>query len=317
MPVLGVDVSFYDHVVDWKLLKENGVEFAICKATQGDYTVDPKFEEHVDGAGAAGILPGAYHWNDPVVNDLRAAELFLEVTAKQPVRYFMNDMEQYWANWAEYRAKAVKTFLTPERISTSAETILKYWREQAPQPCICYTRTSFVNEYAKPALAWLLGYKTCLAQYPYARGRVTLVSWSDIPFPKTKPTLPAGVARFDFWQFSGDKFILPGIKDKNGKGFPADLIWWNGTLKELQDWVMPSDTEQTPADPITFVVSMPRLNVRSGPGIQYGAVGRLVAGQKVTVKNVSGQDAWIEIEPGRWVCVSRLGNDYLTKEQKA
>lgn len=54
------------------------------------------------------------------------------------------------------------------------------------------------------------------------------------------------------------------------------------------------------------------MNVRSGPGTEYAKVGSLAFGSKVNIENVGGQSAWVEIEPGKWVCV-QLGKDRLMK----
>ena len=59
-PVHGVDVSRYQTSVDWLVARENGVNFAFIKATEGGDMVDPMFKDHWRGAGAAGVKRGAY-----------------------------------------------------------------------------------------------------------------------------------------------------------------------------------------------------------------------------------------------------------------
>lgn len=64
--VRGVDVSSWQHPadapIDWSAVKRAGVEFAIVKATQGTTYVNPWLAEDLDGARAAGLLVGAYHY---------------------------------------------------------------------------------------------------------------------------------------------------------------------------------------------------------------------------------------------------------------
>lgn len=61
-PVHGIDLSRFQTSVDWSTARENGVNFAFVKATEGGDLVDPMFEAHWRGAGAAGVRRGAYHF---------------------------------------------------------------------------------------------------------------------------------------------------------------------------------------------------------------------------------------------------------------
>ena len=59
---LGVDVSSYQVDTDFQRLKEQGVEFAYIKATEGSSHVDESFAEKWAEVLAAGIPAGAYHY---------------------------------------------------------------------------------------------------------------------------------------------------------------------------------------------------------------------------------------------------------------
>lgn len=64
-PFMGIDVSSYQGPIDWKAVKESGVEFAIMRAltwsnSAGYYVIDPYFEYNVRNAKANGIKVGAY-----------------------------------------------------------------------------------------------------------------------------------------------------------------------------------------------------------------------------------------------------------------
>lgn len=61
-PVHGIDLSRFQTSVDWSTARANGVNFAFIKATEGADMVDPMFESHWRGAGAAGVKRGAYHF---------------------------------------------------------------------------------------------------------------------------------------------------------------------------------------------------------------------------------------------------------------
>ncbi len=61
-PVHGIDLSRFQTGVDWPTARANGVNFAFIKATEGGDLMDPMFDSHWRGAGAAGVKRGAYHF---------------------------------------------------------------------------------------------------------------------------------------------------------------------------------------------------------------------------------------------------------------
>lgn len=61
-PVWGVDVSHYQGKIDWETLAAQGVQFAFIKATEGSGHTDERFAQNAQGAAAAGIPAGGYHF---------------------------------------------------------------------------------------------------------------------------------------------------------------------------------------------------------------------------------------------------------------
>ena len=58
----GIDVSRYQENIDWETVANAGMEVAIIKSSEGvDYT-DPNFEVNYEGAKAAGLKVGFYHF---------------------------------------------------------------------------------------------------------------------------------------------------------------------------------------------------------------------------------------------------------------
>lgn len=57
----GIDISRYQKDIDLSVAKEEGVRFAILKASQFDFT-DPMFVNHYNTAKSRGIYVGAYHY---------------------------------------------------------------------------------------------------------------------------------------------------------------------------------------------------------------------------------------------------------------
>jgi lysozyme len=58
----GVDVSNHQGAIDWEAVAADDVDFAYLKATEGGDHVDRRFAESWDGARAAGLDVGAYHF---------------------------------------------------------------------------------------------------------------------------------------------------------------------------------------------------------------------------------------------------------------
>ncbi|MGO1284074.1 MAG: GH25 family lysozyme [Brachybacterium sp.] len=60
--VMGIDVSSYQKDIDWEQVAGDGYGFAYIKATEGSGFADTHFRQNWDGARAAGLTPGAYHY---------------------------------------------------------------------------------------------------------------------------------------------------------------------------------------------------------------------------------------------------------------
>ncbi|HEX2294006.1 MAG TPA: GH25 family lysozyme [Actinomycetota bacterium] len=58
----GIDVSSHQGRVDWARVAADGIEFAYLKASEGGDFVDERFAENWEGAAAAGLDRGAYHF---------------------------------------------------------------------------------------------------------------------------------------------------------------------------------------------------------------------------------------------------------------
>lgn len=59
---MGIDVSSYQRDIDWEQVAGDGYVFAYIKATEGSGFTDTHFRLNWDGARAAGITVGAYHY---------------------------------------------------------------------------------------------------------------------------------------------------------------------------------------------------------------------------------------------------------------
>lgn len=78
----GIDVSWWQGAMDWQKAKANGASFAYLKASQ--QVEDVSFKRNRDGAKAAGILWGAYHYLDWRKSELEQAKLFCDLLRNDP-----------------------------------------------------------------------------------------------------------------------------------------------------------------------------------------------------------------------------------------
>ncbi|NTV36975.1 MAG: hypothetical protein HGA53_08480, partial [Anaerolineaceae bacterium] len=153
--VLGVDVSRWQEKVDWKTLKDNGVEYVFIKATQGNYLRDVRLEAHLDGAHKAGLIAGVYHWVDPLIGGESQAQYFLNATRNLKYSFIAADLEQYWADWSQWGRSKITSVIPPNRIADCLKLFLDTVDTRKDAPVIIYSRANFINYYAAPALSWI------------------------------------------------------------------------------------------------------------------------------------------------------------------
>ena len=86
MPDLeGVDVSHHEGVIDWDKVRDDGIAFAICKATEGRTFEDSKVERNLTKCREAGIVPGMYHfYRHDVDPEAQAAHFINRLSLLQP-----------------------------------------------------------------------------------------------------------------------------------------------------------------------------------------------------------------------------------------
>lgn len=119
MSLKGIDVSYHQGNIDWKKVRESGVEFAIIRAGYGKSTVDKKFIENIVGADTAGLKIGIY-WFIYAANEGEAVLNALK--CNETIQLYKDAITLgVWADWEydsdkrnpqtkESRTAIVKTF---------------------------------------------------------------------------------------------------------------------------------------------------------------------------------------------------------------
>lgn len=83
----GVDVSHHQQPIDWHAVKASGCTFAIVRASYGGGAgdLDKRYVEHRDGARAAGLVVGHYHYAYPGSGDaIEEADHFVRTVGPLP-----------------------------------------------------------------------------------------------------------------------------------------------------------------------------------------------------------------------------------------
>ena len=82
--VRGVDVSHYQGEINWPMLAGQDIRFAFIKATEGNAGWDERFADNWQGAWAAGLRVGAYHFFSFDSPGTTQAENFIAAVPAEP-----------------------------------------------------------------------------------------------------------------------------------------------------------------------------------------------------------------------------------------
>lgn len=188
----GLDVSHWTGAIDWRLVVPAGYRFAFCKATESTTYVDDTLLANVQGARAAGLAVGAYHFYRLAATPKSQAEFFLKTIKSLPLDLPpVLDFEE-------------QASLAPAKVADALKTWLDIVAERTGRTPIVYTSAYFWNDFT--------GGPDWSAQYPLWVANYTNAS---------APFLPRGWTQWLFWQYS-DKGVVPGISAN------ADLNRFNG-----------------------------------------------------------------------------------------
>ncbi len=73
----GIDVSYYQDVIDWQRVQRAGIRFAFIRVSDGATLPDAKFATNWAEARRAGIVRGAYQYFRPDQNVIAQADLMI------------------------------------------------------------------------------------------------------------------------------------------------------------------------------------------------------------------------------------------------
>ncbi|TXK46746.1 lysozyme [Pontibacter qinzhouensis] len=196
----GIDVSRWQHEVDWHQVKEADITFAFVKASQSDCRQDPYFERNWQETKRVGIKRGAYHFFIPTVPAIEQVKIF-----KNLVRLEAGDLPPVLD--VEVAAASVSGEQFREQIRIWLEAIEDHY---GMKPMI-YSNQNFYRR-------WLKGhfndYSFWIARYNTAQ---PVLHQTD---------------KWAFWQYT-DRGTLPGIKAA------VDLNFFPGDYETLHALCQP------------------------------------------------------------------------------
>ena len=82
--VHGIDVSHYQGDIDWRKVKEQAIDFAFIKASEGENMQDDKFDANWEGTAEQSIARGAYHFFIPSLDPKKQAQNFISKVKLAP-----------------------------------------------------------------------------------------------------------------------------------------------------------------------------------------------------------------------------------------
>jgi len=221
-PIHGIDVSKYQGDIDWNSVRQGGITFAYIKATEGSDRVDAKFQQNWEGAKAAGLKRGAYHfayWCRKPEEEMRN---FLNTVPRDPDSLPpVLDVEA-----TPTSGTCKKTLYREETIAQMRKMLEIMERAYGKRPVI-YSTVDFYQSILSPSE---------LTEYPI---------W--IRSTKYSPNVRYGSRKWHFWQYQSDAKI-PGIRgnvDRNA--FHGDARQFQAFANGLKE---PSALSYGPSDEV-------------------------------------------------------------------
>lgn len=276
--VPGIDVSRWQREISWDKVAAAGYRFAVIRATIGNYYTDPRFYVNWNAAQEAGLLISAYHVLAP------------ERPADSQMERFFDTLGSRSSHLPIVLDVELSRDMSADDIASSARECVTFIEDETGRRPVIYTARWFWDRHVVDDPDWN---EYCLWVAHYGTDA---------------PSLPKPWEEWAFWQYS-DHGQVPGIDAS------TDLNWFNGTYEELLDYVDGDVVkDEMPLAELRACVTMETLNLRSGPGMNYGTVGELHQGDLVNVVSLAGEDIWIQVAPGEWAPFRSRGKRYMELE---
>lgn len=217
---LGIDVSsFQGSSVNWTNVKNSGISFAWCKATEGVTFKDTTFGINITNARNAGVLIGAYHYARPDNN------LGVAGAAREATNYW-NSVSNYVNNSGAYLMPVLDIEAPGVSSPTYSKATLSEWVNAW---CANVTNRAFeIGVVVRPVVYTFVSYANTWIDSSVTQWPLRMAQWPANPDPQTgSPSGTAPWSTWNVWQYSSTGTV-PGVSGN------CDLNVFNGTLAQLQ-----------------------------------------------------------------------------------
>lgn len=222
---LVMDVSHHQ-TFDYDLVKQHVDGFIIRTAFGTER--NSLFQKHYDGFKEKPCA--GYQWFRPDQDVTAQIETVKLACEGKTIRCIFSDQEQagrYNIPMSNFSAAVLN-----ERANEHVTGLELHGFEMG-----IYSRATWISQFVPQLTNWMYDYNVWLASWPYAVGAVN-ASWDELMdtwapkifSPYFTLDWPANKKRADAWQWSGDKFIVPGVFTADGVPRSADFNFVSNAL---------------------------------------------------------------------------------------
>ena len=163
--LLGLDISKWNGNIDWKSVKEAGVEFVIIRAGYGTNYVDPYFKKNIESAIANDMLIGVYWFSYSWTNQgahLEAKKCYntIKKYKKHITLPVFWDFEYDSVNYARKHGHSVSKARASNMADTFCTTIRGYGMEAGIYTNIDYSNRYFTKDVLNKYHCWIAQWRS-------------------------------------------------------------------------------------------------------------------------------------------------------------
>lgn len=263
----GIDISTYQKNVDYKKLKDAGVQFAILKIINKSLTPDSQFETHYAGCSAYGIDLSCYNYSyaTSVEQARQAANAVINVLNGRKMPVYLDVEDNVQKGLGGYLADIINAY---------QEVI-----ERAGLTFGIYTGMSFYNTYLLPYKSNIKCENWHIARYYKGYNQML---FDDDPDETYKPSMLT-----TSWQYTSSG-IVDGI---NGR-VDLDVMY---ALPKSSSVIIPSPSMSVQLNSVirnTVNTNGKNLNVRNKPSTDGKVVGKLQNNANVIIYGTDKTGQW-------------------------
>lgn len=263
---------------DFEELKKQGISFVVIDCGTG-WDASPAFNDQYDKAKAAGLPVLAQYTPISALDDYtfeaparEQIPVLKKILGTRAIHGLIISIERYWVGWdIEQQHNPVRIATGTAINYTASEFMHTMTKQYAPLGVQVMIRTNdnFVQKYSPDLSAWTDKFGFFLADWRYrtraADGSYTnyvtyltkatpVASIAELrtqlpPDGSKNPLVPGNAPSLKFWEFSGDRFVLPIVKGWQGQQKTLKCVLFNGDEAACYSYLGYAPAQPPPDDP--------------------------------------------------------------------